>query len=88
MANIKDKKAIKELSEKWKAEMETRKVDWMFIGLSGLVKLFWWELFAKYRLIFFMQRCCDGMAHVIAWGYAKEQTKEEILETLKACGWE
>ena len=88
MKNIKDKKHIKELSEKWKAEMETRKVDWMFIGLSGLVKLFRWELFAKYRLVFFMQRCCDGMAHQIAWKYAKEQSKSEILATLKACGWE
>ncbi len=86
---LNNKEAKIELFKKWKKEMDdNRKVDWRFMGLTGLFKLWWWGYFKQYRLIFFMQRCCDGMSHVLAWKYAKEQSKQEILETLAACGWE
>jgi hypothetical protein len=35
-----------------------------------------------------MQRCCDGMSHVIAWKFAKTESKEVLMKTLNAIGWE
>lgn len=88
MKQINNKEHQKELVELWKLEMNSRKVDWRFIGISGLIRMSWWGIFKPYRLIFFMQRCCDGMIHDIAWRYAKEQSEEEIKNTLKYCDWE
>ena len=82
-----NEQAIKELTEKFKIEMNSRQVDWRFIGMSGVARMIWWAYFAQYRVVFFMQRCCDGMAHQVAWSYAKTQSKKEILKTLEACGW-
>jgi hypothetical protein len=87
MKLIKDKEKEKELSEAFKKEMDSRDVDWYFIGLFGLIRMTWWSLFSKYRIIYFMQRCVDGMAHQIAWRDAKKMNKKDLLNTLKLLGW-
>jgi hypothetical protein len=48
MQNIKDKEALKKLYETWKTEMSTRNVDWNFIGINGIIRLCWWNMFAHY----------------------------------------
>lgn len=88
MKKINDKVELKALADKWTAEMDTRKVQWGFIGISGIFKLWFWQHFAKYRLVYFTQRCCDGMSHVVAWRYAQNKTKEDLIEELKLMGWE
>ena len=84
---IKDKEREKKLAEDFKKEMDSRTVDWSFIGLGGLIKLNCWGIFSKYRFIYFTQRCVDGMAHQLAWSDASKMSKEELMKILKALKW-
>ena len=87
MNSLNDKYAIKLLSKNWKIEMDSRKTDSFFTLCTGIT-LIKWDLFAKYRLICFMQRCCDGMSHHVAFNQIKTQSKKEVLHTLKLIGWQ
>lgn len=87
MKKLNDRKEQKKLSDDFKKEMDKRNVDWNFMGIAGLMKLIYWDIFSRYRLIYFYQRCCNGMSHVIAWKLAKEE-KDIVLSELKQIGWE
>jgi hypothetical protein len=79
---------LKNLVEKWKAEMDSRSDSWTsIIGLGGLIRMTWWGYFQSYRLSYFMILCTEGVATAIAWKKAKEWKKVEITESINSYGW-
>lgn len=75
------------LTVEWKKEMERQNADYRKIDLAGLLKLFWWETFQKYRLVYFMKMVVNGMNYEIAWKQANETGKNKILFILLANDW-
>lgn len=80
-----NKKEYKELEKKFVSEMESRKVDYTFIGgFKGLFKFYYYLIFEKYRIIYFMKRVCDGMSHEFAWKTTQSYSKSEMEFILKS----
>ncbi len=64
--------------------MENKEID---LPYTELFRMIWLDFFQKYRAIFFMQRCLDGMRYKIAWEQACSCDKQEILSFLQIRGW-
>ena len=81
---IADKKDVDKLVEEFKKLEEVREFK---VEFCDVLVLLWWTLFKKYRAVYYMQRCCDGMHHDVAFRQADEFEKDELLLLLKVLNW-
>lgn len=71
-----------ELFIEWDKEMESRHGESLPLPFYYPMRLAYWSFFQQYRIIYFMQICCDGMATIFAWKYANKLKKEKIMNYL------
>ena len=85
---LRRKSDILKLYDDWMKEMDERQVDWVnFLGFRGLVVLTYNEFFRKYKVVYLLQQCINGMSHVVAYDNYKKKSKNEIMAELKLMGW-
>lgn len=82
---IGSKKSYKALANRWEKDLSTTK--WIQDNKKTFFKLLYWAIFKRYRIIYFMELCQNGMAHDIAWRDANKRDAADVFNWLKLWGW-
>lgn len=75
-----NKEACKALAKRFKEEQARKHPgsDLKYLGIRKLLTFVWWGIFKERRAVYFMHLLDKGMAHLVAFNYAKKTPKEEI----------
>ena len=85
--NYQNKEHRKELSAEWKAEMNKHDNWHLYYSVFWVLKMLWWEIFAGYRLAYFIVITTKGMAISFAWEDACNRDREYLIRVLAEFGW-